>query len=118
MVRGKPLPEPEDLGVEYATYLNGLAESAGELRRRCLDILRDGYSEETEVLLGHMDDIYDVLVTMDYPDAITAGLRRQTDIVRGINERTRADVTVSLREQHLEESLRNLTARLEGDDPE
>lgn len=118
MVRGEPLPDPEDLKVEYATYLNGLAESVGELRRRCLDILRDGYSKETEVLLGHMDDIYDVLVTMDYPDAVTAGLRRQTDIVRSINERTRADVTLSLREQHLEESLRNLTTRLEQEGTE
>ncbi len=87
LVRDEALPTPEDLKVENSTYLKGLAESAGEMRRRCLDILRGGYSKETEVLLGNMDDIYDLLVTMDYPDAITFGLRRLTDIVRGINER-------------------------------
>ena len=87
LIRDETLPTPEELKVENSTYLKGLAESAGEMRRRCLDILRGGYSKETEVLLGYMDDIYDLLVTMDYPDAITFGLRRLTDIVRGINER-------------------------------
>jgi translin len=112
LVKGEPLPSPEALEVEYATYLKGLAESAGELRRRCLDILREGYSKDTETLLSYMDDIYDLLITMDYPDAITYGLRRLTDIVRAINERTRGDITVSLREEHLERSLRSLEARL------
>ena len=106
------LPTPEELGLENATYLNGLAEAAGELRRRCLDILRHGYSEQAERLLSHMDDIYSVLITMDFPDAITGGLRRQTDIVRGVTERTRGDLTLSLRQQHLEESLRRLETRL------
>jgi len=112
LVRGKDLPSPEDLGLENNTYLNGLAESAGELRRRCLDILRHGYSEEAERLLNHMDDIYAVLITIDYPDAITGGLRRQTDIVRSVTERTRGDLTLSLRQEHLEKSLRNLEERL------
>ena len=112
LVKGEALPDPEELGVEHATYLKGLAESVGELRRRCLDLLRDGYSKEVELLLSYMDDIYEVLVTMDYPDAITMGLRRLTDIVRGITERTRGDVTVSLREQKLEKSLRDLETRL------
>jgi translin len=107
-----PIPMPEELGVEVATYLNGLAEVTGELRRRCLDILRQGYSQEAERLLSCMDDIYDVLVTMDYPDAITNGLRRQTDLVRGIVERTRADLTISLREQQLKFSMETLMARL------
>ena len=106
------LPSPEELGLEYATYLKGLAEASGELRRRCLDILRHGYSDEAERLLNHMDDIYSVLVTMDYPDAITGGLRRLTDIVRSVNERTRGDMTLSLRQEHLEESLRRLEDKL------
>jgi translin len=113
LVKGEALPTPEELSVEYATYLKGLAESAGELRRRCLDILRDGYSKDTEILLSHMDDIYDLLITMDYPDAITYGLRRLTDIVRAINERTRGDITISFREEQLERSLRSLEARLD-----
>lgn len=108
----EPLPSPEDLGLEDATYLKGLAEAAGELRRRCLDILRNGHSREAERLLRHMDDIYAVLVTMDYPDAITGGLRRLTDIVRGVTERTRGDMTISLRQEQLEQSLQQLEERL------
>jgi translin len=113
LIENQPLPFPEDLNVEYATYLNGLAETVGELRRRCLDILRQGYSQEAERLLSIMDDIYATLVTMDYPDAVTNGLRRQTDLIRGIVERTRGDLTISLREQHLEQSMQTLMHRLE-----
>jgi translin len=108
----QPLPTPEDLGLEDATYLKGLAEAAGELRRRCLDILRNGHSREAERLLRYMDDIYAVLVTMDYPDAITGGLRRLTDIVRGVTERTRGDMTISLRQEQLEQSLKQLEEQL------
>jgi translin len=106
------LPAPQDLELQNATYLNGLAEATGELRRRCLDILRHGYSQEAERLLDHMDDIYAVLITMDYPDAITGGLRRQTDIVRSITERTRGDLTISIRQEHLEQTLHHLETRL------
>ena len=101
LIQNQPLQTPEELLVEEATYLNGLAEVVGELRRRTLDILRHGYSQEAERLLGFMDEIYSVLVTMDYPDAITNGLRRQTDVARSIIEKTRGDVTFSLREDHL-----------------
>ena len=112
LIENQPLPSPDELKVEYATYLNGLAEAAGELRRRCLDILRQGYSGEAERLLACMDDIYATLVTMDYPDAVTNGLRRQTDLIRGIVERTRGDLTISLREQHLERAMQTLQLRL------
>ncbi len=115
LIENHPLLLPEDLGVEYATYLNGLAEVVGELRRRCLDILRKGYSDEAERLLGRMDDIYELLITVDYPDAITNGLRRQTDLVRGIVERTRGDLTISLREQRLHQAMEDLAERLAGD---
>jgi translin len=114
LIQNKALQTPEDLGVDDATYLNGLAEVVGELRRRTLDILRSGYSEEAERLLGHMDDIYAVLVTIDFPDAITSGLRRQTDLARGIIEKTRGDVTNSLLGQHLGEAIRNLSSQLTG----
>jgi translin len=100
------LPEPEALNVEHAAYLNGLGEAAGELRRRCLDIIRHDHSDEAERLLEAMDDIYLLLVTMDYPDAITGGLRRTTDMVRGVTERTRGDLTISLRQDRLERALR------------
>ena len=112
LILNQPLPLPEDLGLEYATYLNGLAETPGELRRRCLDILRHGYSDEAERLLAHMDDIYGLLVTLDFPDAITSGLRRHTDLVRGIVERTRGDMTLALREQRLQQAIDEAMARL------
>lgn len=112
LIQNQALPTPDDLGVEGVTYLNGLAEVVGELRRRTLDILRHGYSQEAERLLGIMDDIYSVLVTMDYPDAITNGLRRQTDLARSIIEKTRGDVTFSLRGEHLEQAIGRLSAEL------
>jgi translin len=114
LIRGKPLPTPEELDLLPQTYLNGLAESVGEMRRRCLDMLRQDNFAEAERLLGHMDDIYSVLVTMDYPDAITNGLRRQTDVIRAIIERTRGDVTFSLRGEKLERSISSLSGRLPG----
>ncbi|GAB4522720.1 MAG: haloacid dehalogenase [Anaerolineales bacterium] len=112
LVFDRALPTPEDLHVEPATYLKGLSEAVGELRRRCLDILRGGYSPEVERLLTYMDDIFAVLVTMDYPDAITQGLRRLTDITRSLIERTRGDLTINLRQQHLENALQRLEQRL------
>jgi translin len=105
LVGDEPLPMREELNLEPSTYLKGLAEAVGELRRRILDILRGGHSPEAEILLQHMDDIYAVLVTMDYPDAVTFGLRRQTDICRSIIERTRGDLTISFRQDQLEQSL-------------
>jgi translin len=118
LIQNQPLQTPEELGVEDATYLNGLAEVVGELRRRTLDILRSGYSQEAERLLGHMDEIYSVLVTMDYPDAITNGLRRQTDLARGIIEKTRGDVTFSLRGQQLTVAIQQLSGQLNGNQVE
>lgn len=114
IIEDQSLPQPEELGIEYNTYLNGLAETTGELRRRCMDILRQGYSADAERLLSYMDEIYALLVTMDYPDAITGGLRRHTDLTRGIVERTRADLTLSLREQHLQEALKEVSEKLNG----
>jgi translin len=116
LIQNQPLQTPEELIVEPATYLNGLAEVVGELRRRTLDILRHGYSEEAERLLGYMDEIYSILVTMDYPDAITNGLRRQTDLARGIIEKTRGDITFSLRGGHLEQAIGKLISQLKPEE--
>ena len=108
IVRDLPLPSPGSLEVEEAAYLNGLAEAATELRRFILDTLRreDPDQAEAERLLEWMDDIYDQLVTFDFPDAITSGLRRQTDIVRGVLERTRGDLTTTVQQQRLQEALK------------
>jgi len=112
LLQNGDLPTPEELEIEPATYLKGLAEAVGELRRRCLDILRHGHSEEAELLLQHMDNIFAVLVTMDFPDAITGGLRRLTDIARSLIERTRGDMTISIRQEQLEASMKRLEERL------
>lgn len=113
-VRNGALSTPEELTVDHATYLQGLAEAVGELRRRTLDMLLKGDSQEANRLLGIMDDIYAVLVTMDYPDAITGGLRRLTDLARGIIERTRGDLTLSMRQEHLEKTLKEFEERFSG----
>jgi translin len=113
LINNNDLPEPQDLLLEPATYLKGLAEAVGELRRRVLDMLLKDNASEAGRLLAEMDDIYAILVTMDYPDAITGGLRRLTDVARAIIERTRGDYTLSLRQERLEDSLRELEIRLD-----
>jgi len=105
LVTGKQLPGPDKLGIGPAAYLNGLGEAAGELRRYLLDSMRRGDLSQSEEILGAMDDIYSVLVTMDFPDAITGGLRRTTDVVRGVLERTRSDLTLVMRQKYLESKL-------------
>ena len=107
-----PVPEPEPLGVAYPDYLNGVCEAASEMRRRCLDELRRGNTVEAERLLAAMDEVYDVLVTFDFPDAITGGLRRRVDRLRGVLERTRGDLTNSLRQNRLIHALHEFEERV------
>lgn len=105
LITGQKIPGPDELGVDGAAYLNGLGEVIGELRRYLLDSMRHGDLSRGEELLSVMDDIYSVLVTIDFPDAITGGLRRTTDMVRGILERTRSDLSLAIRQKELEERL-------------
>jgi len=105
LVIGKPPPGPDELGVDSAAYLNGLGEAVGELRRYLLDGMRKGDLTRGEEILGAMDDIYSILITMDFPDAITGGLRRTTDMVRGVLEKTRSDLTLVIRQKELEERI-------------
>ena len=102
---GRALAGPEELGMGPAPYLNGLAEAVGELRRFILDSLRRDDFSRCEELLDIMDEIYTILTSMDFPDAVTRGLRRSTDMARGLLERTRGDLTVALRQRRLEERL-------------
>ena len=113
LVSGSPMPPPQELGIAAAPFLNGLAETVGELRRFVLDKLRRGELEGSEALLQTMDDIYSLLVTIDYPDALTGGLRRTTDAARGILERTRGDLTFALRQQELETSLARVEQQIQ-----
>jgi len=112
LVTGKPIPDPGDLGVDVAAYLNGMGEAVGELRRYLLDSMRRGDLSRGEELLAAMDDIYSVLVTIDFPDALTNGLRRTTDMVRGVLEKTRSDLTLVMRQQDLEHRLEKLEGGL------
>ncbi len=107
VVAGRPLPGPEQLGVEDAAWLNALAEAASELRRQVLDRMRAGDLPRAEQLLETMDDIYAALVTVDFPDAITGGLRRTTDQLRAVLERTRGDVTIAVTQGRVEKALRD-----------
>ncbi|HYP41566.1 MAG TPA: haloacid dehalogenase [Chloroflexia bacterium] len=126
VIAGEDIPTPEQLGVEPAAYLNGLGEAAGEMRRFVLDRIRHGEAERCERVLTTMEDIYSLLVTVDFPDAITNGLRRTTDMVRGVLERTRGDITFALQQRQLTEALaragiENATVALPmepGTDPE
>lgn len=112
IMQGNDLPTPQELNLMGKTWLNGLTEAATEQRRRILDILRRGHSVEAERLLTTMDEIYSYLVTFDFPDSITGGLRRRTDTVRAVLERTRGDVTNSIRQSELQNALRDLEAKL------
>ena len=115
VVGGANLPTNEDLDVELAPYLNGMAEAIGEGRRAILDLLRRGEFERSESILGAMDDIYHVLVSVDFPDAITRNLRHSTDQARGILERTRGDLSISLVQRNLLQALERHADQVLGD---
>jgi translin len=110
LVTGKPMPTPEELGVDAVAYLKGMGEAVGELRRYLLDSMRRGDLSSGEQLLAAMDDIYNTLVTMDFPDAITGGLRHTTDMVRGVLERTRSDLTLAMGQKGVVDKLDELSA--------
>jgi len=112
IIREMGFPKFTELGVEPAAYLNGLAEAMGESRRHVLDVMRHGDLERAERILGIMDDVYYALITFDYPDAVTQGLRRQTDMVRGVLERTRADITLLRQQRKLETALETAIDRI------
>lgn len=115
LVFSEPLPTPAELGIAAPAFANGIAEAVGELRRYILDQLRQNDLSRVESLLEMMDAIYSLLVTIDYPDALTGGLRRTTDATRGILERTRGDLTVALRQQQLERALERVERHLGSD---
>jgi translin len=108
LITSQPLPTPDEMNVDVAAYLNGLGEAATEMRRYLLDSIRRGDLSHSESILEAMDDIYNILVTIDFPDAITGGLRRTTDVVRGVLEKTRSDLTLVIRQQELENRISEL----------
>lgn len=111
LLSGGSIPSPDELGVEFPAYLNGIAEAVGEMRRMILDRLRAGLYDGCEEILRAMDDIYSVLVTIDYPDAMTGGLRRTTDQTRGILEKTRGDLTMATVQREAMRTLGKVDSR-------
>jgi translin len=109
LVTGKPMPAPDELDVDVVSYLKGMGEAVGELRRYLLDSMRRGDLSNGEELLAAMDDIYNTLVTMDFPDAITSGLRHTTDMVRGVLEKTRSDLTLAMGQKGVVDKLDELS---------
>ena len=105
VISGGAIPRPDDLGIDSASFLNGLAEVIGELRRYILDALRRDYFDRCQELMDVMDEIYSILMTVDFPEAVTGGLRHSTDQMRGVLERTRGDLTMALRQSKLEVRL-------------
>lgn len=112
IVASRPIPGPESLGVAYAPYLNGLGEAVGELRRHLLDLIRKGETARCEEILDVMEEAYGALTSIDFPEAMTGGLRRTTDMVRGVLERTRGDLTMALRQWELERKLEGFQSGL------
>jgi translin len=106
------LPKPAELYVTGATYLNGMSEAASEMRRFVLDLMRRNQVEDAEPYLTVMDEIYTLLTSVDFPDAVTGGLRRQTDVLRSVLERTRGDLTLGMRQEQLQEALQRLEEKM------
>lgn len=102
---GDDLPTAEELGVTMVPYLKGLGEAVGELRRRLLDLLRTEDFDEAERMLAVMDEVVDLLAALDYPDGMTGGLRRTTDVARSLTERSRADLTSALVAERLRRDI-------------
>ncbi len=111
-IRDGSLPTPAELGVESPAYLKGLAEAASEMRRHALDLMRQNRLDRAEQMLAIMDEVYSQLMTVDFPDSITAGLRRTTDMLRGVVHRTRGDLTTALRQEMMRQALVEFEERM------
>lgn len=116
VVSGTDMPTPDELMVTGATYLRGMSEAATEMRRFVLDLMRRGQVAEAEPYLAFMDDVYSLHITVDFPDAITDGLRRQTDVLRNVLERTRGDLTMGIRQDRMQAALARFEAQLRTED--
>jgi len=112
IIQGHALPIPDDLGVDWGPYLNGLGEAIGELRRHLLNELRRGEIASCEAILSAMDDLFALITSLDFPDAITNNLRRTADVARGIIEKTRGDLTVAAVQARMSAQIAQLSAQL------
>lgn len=107
IINSEELPDPEDLGITPASYLLGLGDVIGELRRFALESLRNGEVELAQRYLDMMEEIFLILMRFDYPDAIVP-IRRKQDVARSLLEKTRGEVAVAICSKRLEERLKHL----------
>ena len=105
LLASEPLPLPSGLGIDAVPYLKGLGEAVGEQRRRLLDQLRHGQLADAERTFADMETVHDLLTSIDYPDGMTSGLRRTTDVARALIERSRADLTSTIVQERLRAEL-------------
>lgn len=117
VVRSRELPDPASLHVTGSMFLRGLSEAATEMRRFVLDLMRRGQVSAAEPYLDFMDEVYSLLVTIDFPDAITNGLRRDTDVLRSVLERTRGDLTMAIRQEEIRRTLASFEGRVDMNGP-
>ena len=104
---------PEELGIPVISYVLGLGDVVGELRRRALDSIRKGKVEAAEKCLETMEHIYSELSAMDDAYLLVSGLRRKCDVARRLIEITRGDVTIEARRSALERSILKLEETLD-----
>jgi len=112
MVHDEPYPSAAELQVGIMAYLNGMGEAASEVRRYCLDEMRHGDLAKSEKILLHMETVYDDLITFDFADSMTGGLRRTCDALRAVIERTRSDLTQTVSQQELVRELKATRERM------
>jgi translin len=92
--RSESLPTPAELRVEPESYLSGLADVVGEIRRLILHELSAGNVAAAEEKMIMLEDLYRLLLRFETTRAILP-LKPKQDAARGILERTRGDVTMA-----------------------
>lgn len=101
IMQGKDLPDPDEIQTTYSSYLMGLCDLVGELRRTVLDSIRSGEQKNADEYLKMMEDIYDVIIRFDYPSGLVP-IKKKQDMVRGLIEKTRGELAVASCERRIE----------------
>ena len=97
-----------NFNVHPSSYIQGIGDTIGEWRRKALDHLRNLDIKKAETYLAIMEEGMGTLNELDYPDALTGGLRRYADNARSIIERTRSDITNAFINESLRKDISNI----------
>ena len=101
-VSGTQTPTPEDLGMDGGSWLMGMADTIGELRRIVLTHLMESDVDTAKELFSVMEIMCEGLMMFDVPDAILP-IRRKQDVARGVVEKTRSDLLNAKMSYHVTE---------------